>query len=45
MKTFKTLIIIFLLLFFNNLFANENSERNEITKKSQMFDLSGTISL
>jgi Uncharacterized protein involved in biosynthesis of c-type cytochromes len=32
MKTFKTLIIIFLLLFFNNLFANENSERNEITK-------------
>ena len=32
MKTFKTLIIIFLLLFFNNLYANENSERNEITK-------------
>ena len=32
MKTFKTLIIIFLLLFLNNLFANENSERNEITK-------------
>ena len=32
MKTFKTLIIVLLLLFFNNLFANENSERNEITK-------------
>lgn len=32
MKTFKTLIIIFHLLCFNNLYANENSERNEITK-------------
>ena len=32
MKTFKTFIIIFFLLFFNNLYANENSERNEITK-------------
>ena len=32
MKTFKTLIIIFHLLFFNNLYANENSERSEITK-------------
>ena len=27
-----SLIIIFLLLIFNNLYANENSERNEITK-------------
>ena len=32
MKTFKTLIIIFHLLFLNNLYANENSERSEITK-------------
>ena len=32
MKTFKAFIIIFFLLFFNNLYANENSERNEITK-------------
>ena len=32
MKTFKTLIIIFHLLFFNNLFANQNNERSEITK-------------
>ena len=28
----KTFIIIFLLIFFNNLYANENNERNEITK-------------
>ena len=33
MKIFKNFIIIFLLLFFNNLYANENIERNEITKK------------
>ena len=32
MKIFKNFIIIFLLLTFNNLYANENSERNEITK-------------
>ena len=32
MKKFKTFIIIFLLLFFNNLYANENNERHEITK-------------
>ena len=32
MKILKNLIIIFLLLTFNNLYANENSERNEITK-------------
>ena len=32
MKTFKAFIIILFLLFFNNLYANENSERNEITK-------------
>ena len=32
MKLFKVFIIIFLLLFCNNLYANENSERNEITK-------------
>ena len=32
MKKFKTFIIIFLLLFFKNLYANENNERNEITK-------------
>ena len=32
MKIFKALIIIFFLLFFNNLYANENSQRNEITK-------------
>ena len=28
----KTFIIIFILIFFNNLYANENNERNEITK-------------
>ena len=32
MKTFETFIIIFLLLFFNNLYAGENSDRNQITK-------------
>ena len=32
MKTLKTFIIIFLLLTLNNLYANENNERNEITK-------------
>ena len=32
MNMFKIFIIIFLLLFSNNLYANENSERNEITK-------------
>ena len=32
MKIFKNFIIIFLLLTFNNLFANESIERNEITK-------------
>ena len=32
MKIFKVLIIIFLLFSFNNLYANENNERNEITK-------------
>ena len=32
MKIFKAFIIIFLLLISNNLYANENSERNEITK-------------
>ena len=32
MKIFKNFIIIFLLLTFNNLHANENNERNEITK-------------
>ena len=32
MKIFKNLVIIFLLLTFNNLFANENNKRNEITK-------------
>ena len=32
MKTFETFIIIFLLLFFNNLYAVENSDRNQITK-------------
>ena len=32
MKIFKNFIIIFLLLTFNNLYANENSEKNEITK-------------
>ena len=32
MKTFETFIIIFLLLFFNNLYAVENSDRNHITK-------------
>ena len=32
MKIFKTFIIIFLFLFFNNLYANENGERNKITK-------------
>jgi len=32
MKILKVFIIIFLLQSFNNLHANENSERNEITK-------------
>ena len=32
MKIFKSFIIIFFLLFCNNLYANENSQRNEITK-------------
>ena len=32
MKMFKALIITFLLLISNNLFAYENNERNEITK-------------
>ena len=32
MKIFRALIIIILLLFFNKLYAYENSERNEITK-------------
>jgi len=32
MKIFKAFIIIFFLLFCNNLYANENSQRNEITK-------------
>ena len=32
MKILNNLIIIFLLLTLNNLYANENSERNEITK-------------
>ena len=32
MNMSKIFIIIFLLLFFNNLHANENNERNEITK-------------
>ena len=32
MKTFETFIIIFLLFFFNNLYAVENSDRNQITK-------------
>ena len=32
MKILKNLIIIFLLLTLSNLYANENSERNEITK-------------
>ena len=32
MKIFKNFVIILLLLNFNNLHANENSERNEITK-------------
>ena len=32
MKIFKAFIIIFSLLFCNNLYANENSQRNEITK-------------
>ena len=32
MKIFKNFIIILLLLTFNNLHANENNERNEITK-------------
>ena len=32
MKIFKIFVIILLLLTFNNLHANENSERNEITK-------------
>ena len=32
MKIFKTFIIFFLLLTFNNVYANPNGERNEITK-------------
>ena len=32
MKIFKNFVIIFLLMTINNLNANENSERNEITK-------------
>ena len=32
MKILKALIIIFLFLFFKDLYANENSLRNEITK-------------
>ena len=32
MKIFKAFIIIFFLLFCTNLYANENSQRNEITK-------------
>ncbi len=32
MKKFKNFIIIFFLLAFNNLYANENNQRNEITK-------------
>ena len=32
MKIFKNFIVIFLLLTFNNLYANGNNERNEITK-------------
>ena len=32
MKILKVFIIIFLLFSFNNLYANENNERNEITK-------------
>ena len=32
MKIFKAFIIIFFLLFYNNLYSNENSQRNEITK-------------
>ena len=32
MKIFKNFIIISLLLTFNNLYADENSQRNEITK-------------
>ena len=32
MKIFKNFVIILLLLTFNNLHANENNERNEITK-------------
>ena len=32
MKVFKNIIIIFLLLTFNNLYADGNTERNEITK-------------
>ena len=32
MKILNNLIIIFLLLTLSNLYANENSERNEITK-------------
>ena len=32
MKIFKAFIIIFFLLFCSNLYANENNERNEITK-------------
>ena len=32
MKIFRVFTIIFLLLVFNNLYANENNERHEITK-------------
>ena len=32
MKIFKAFIIIFLLLFCNNLYADKSSQRNEITK-------------
>ena len=32
MKIFKNFVIIFLLMTVNNLYANENNERNEITK-------------
>ena len=32
MRIIKTFTIIFILSTFNNLYANENSERNEITK-------------
>ena len=32
MKIFRAFTIIFLLMVFNNLYANENNERHEITK-------------